>query len=271
MGTAFYLSYLSMKEIEGKISYPYLTEFKATPQSKDIGVTIPLAQYACFSANGIASGFRRYKGKQTFEVTIYKKTDESDSKKNHLCLFRRDQIESHIRELESVLDKSEFGLLSIDEEETLFKVSFFINSEKTLIFSYALTWIRYLWEMPFSLALHDAFELKTYYPDLSIRECFTITRKGYPNRFSWATNHSSAKSLKRFYTEEWIKDKLHLSTDNLNEFFEKLKEDDKPGLLLPETIDKFKSESDIEYWTSKDTWDIRLKTYKKIKSFYDSL
>lgn len=271
MGTAFYLSYLFMKELKGRISYHYLTEFKASPQSEDIGVTIPLSQYACFSANGIASGFRRYKGKQTFEVTIYK-DNKSYLEKNHLCLFNRNQVESHIRELENVLDESEFGLLSIDEEDTLFKVSFFINSEKTLIFSYALTWIRYLWEMPFSLALHDAFKLKTYYPDLSFRDCFTITRKGYPNRFSWTMNHSSAKSLKRFYTKEWIKDKLHISTSNLNSFFERLEEDDdKPDLQLPETINKFKSESDLEYWISKDTWDIRLKTYKKIKNFYDSL
>lgn len=256
-----------MKELLNGYSGSYLTRFSCKPvDGNKEGKEVLMNDYVCFSAGG--GGFSYYKGKQEFEIIIYKGLDKTiTDRKNHLCIFSIGQVIDHIEALNLLFDDSEFKLLELIENKEQYTLKFIIDSSRKIVFAFILTWIRYLWERPYVYATIESFHLKEIYPELDPFSRFTIARASIPSFFCWGTGHSAVKLVDRYYTIEELKSRLHSDDhSNLNGLYdskgEKLEE-------LPQTINDYSCDSDLEYWTDPNIFEKRIEIYKKIKKYYD--
>lgn len=241
----------------------YYTEFSCKKLG-DKGRDVEMMKYVCFSANG--GGFTKYSGEQQFKLRVYKGFKKLEGRYNHLCLFNLNEIIEHVNALYLVLDDNEFSFENIVEDSEKYEINFRITAERSIIFGFALTWIRYLYELPYCLALHESFMLKEVYKSMDPFSRFNLARTTFPNgtynQFYWGTGHSATKEVENLISIDELKRKIHSEEyGNLNSIY---RSDGKHKNFKTYPIDsgKYKVE-DIEFWIRKDEFEKRLDIYKK--------
>lgn len=232
------------------------------------GNTVNMKNYICFSAGtGDGYGFYRYNGEQEFNIIIYKGLEKTLENKNHLCPFTLEQIKDHIEALNLVTLKDEFKLLEITENDEKYDLKFIINSEYTTVYAFILTWIRYLWERPYVYATMESFKLKEVFQDLDPFCRYTIARVSIPNFLIWGTGHSAIKAPDRYYKPNELKERLHQEGGNLNRLYDS--QFKTPPDYLPEEIDGYRCDRDLDYWSLPELFEKRIKNHKQNKKYYD--
>ena len=246
----------------------YYTEFSCKKLG-ETGRDVEMNRYVCFSANG--GGFINYSGEQEFRLRIYKGFKKLNQHYNHFCLFSLSEIIEHINDLFLVLDDNEFSFDTIVEDQEKYEIKFKVISDRSIIFGFALTWIRYLYELPYALALHESFLLKGEYKKLDPFSRFNLARTTFPTNFGfyWGTGHSATKLVGKLISIEELKNRLHSGEySNLNSIYKEKKDTNKF-----KTYDIGSRENNrmynLEFWTRKEEFDKRLEIYKKNLEFYE--
>ena len=264
-----------MNELKNCYCTSYLTRFSCDPEKGNTqGRKVDMGNYACYSACG--GGFTRYKGKQKFHVIIYKGTEKLRDRKSHFCIFSTGQILEHLEALNLIFDENEFKVLSLTEgsdeitPEDHYDLEFIINSDEKIIFAFILTWIRYLWEIPYVFALIESFNLKMIFPELDPFSRFNMARVSI-SVYNWGTGHSATQGQDRLYSIEELKERLHNKNyDSLNYLYDGSDKDRSAMKRAPKEINGFKSDNDLEYWTDSKAFEERIEIYKANKKNYDS-
>ena len=253
-----------MEELKNGGGSSYLTRFSC--KSLDgLGRSVEMGEYICFSAGG--GGFSQYKGKQNFKIEIYRGLEKTSAGKSHLCLFSLDELKEHINNLYLVINSSELKILEIKETKEKYYIDIIINSNFNIVYRFILTWIRFLWERPYSLALKESFFLKQEFTDLDPFSRFTIARTSFCNGFCWGTGHSAVQRLDRYYKPKEIKRLLHSGTcTSLNDLYRSTDFKFQP---LAENIDGFSPYRDLEYFQDPDLFKKRLDIYIQNRKYYD--
>lgn len=246
----------------------YYTEFSCKKLG-ETGRDVEMARYVCFSAGG--GGFINYSGEQEFRLRIYKGFQKLKQHYNHFCMFSLSEIIEHVNNLFLVLNDNEFSFDSVVEDHEKYELKFRITSDQSIIFGFALTWIRYLYELPYTLALHESFLLKEKCKNLDPFSRFNLARTTFPKDFEfyWGTGHSASKNVGTLISPEELKKRLHSGEyTNLNSIY---KENENKGKF--KTYDVGSRENnrmyDLDFWIRKDEFNKRLEIYKKNLNYYE--
>jgi hypothetical protein len=257
-----------MNELKNYGRDNYYTEFSCKKLG-ETGREVVMGSYSCFSAFG--GGFRNYLGEQEFRLRIYKEFQKLKHNYNHFCLFSLSEIIEHINDLFLVLNDDEFNFNSIIEDQEKYELRFRITSDQSIIFGFALTWIRYLYELPYSLALHESFLLKEKYKNLDPFSRFNLARTTFPDTFEfyWGNGHSATKNVGTLISPEELRKRLHSGKyTNLNSIY---KENKDKGKF--KTYNIWEGENnrmyDLDFWIRKDEFDKRVEIYKKNLNRYE--
>ena len=253
-----------MNELKNGGESNYLTRFSCESLDNK-GRSVKMGEYICFSAGG--GGFLHYRGKQKFNIEIYRGIEKTASRKNHLCLFSLDEVKEHVNDLFLVVNPDELQILDIRETKEKYYIDIIINSSFNIVYRFILTWIRFLWERPYSLALKESFFLKQEFTELDPFSRYTIARTSFCKGFCWGTGHSAVQRLDRYYKPEEIKSRLHSRIcTSLNDLYERSSFEFQP---LIEKIDEYSPYSDLEYFQDPDLFKKRLEIYIQNKKYYD--
>lgn len=246
----------------------YYTEFSCKKLG-ETGREVEMAKYVCFSANG--GGFIHYSGGQEFRLRIYKGFQKLKQHYNHVCLFNLSEMIEHVNDLFLVLDDNEFSFDSIVEDYEKYELRFRITSDKSIIFGFALTWIRYLYELPYTLALHESFLLKRKYENLDPFSRFNLARTTFPSNFGlyWGTGHSATKDVGTLISPEELKKRIHSEEyTNLNSIY---KENKNEGKFKTYNVGSKEHNRmyDLDFWIREDEFNKRVEIYKKNLNYYE--
>lgn len=112
----------------------------------------------------------------TYEIQMYKGTDFcSKEHKSNACIFDMDFAHKHINLLNE-LYPIKFTIKDYDENSVLVTLIIEGQGIPRSFHKYALTWVRYLYEYPYNVILHDAYKLKDEpeFKDESIANLFNL-------------------------------------------------------------------------------------------------
>ena len=154
---------------------------------------------ACFSY--IFNNVRNNK-KQHIIYSIYISTDPSFIQENHennLCILTEEQIIFHISYLRFISSFKYRITKKFIDDYSGFRIDLDLNAIG-IVHKMFLTWIRYLYEYPYSLVLYDSFKLR--------EEKRFLEKSNYLNIVNFVTT---------FYSNDWIH-QIPKSNRNIPEF-----------------------------------------------------
>lgn len=253
-----------MNELTKGSNSRYFTEFECKSLDNR-GRNLEMGHDVCFSRGG--GGFSKFLGNQEFTINIYKGLKKSEDGYNHSCFFSAGEILEHVEALKLVTEEDEFVFLKLEETEDLFSLNFRINSEFKIVFSFCLTWIRYLWEKPYIIATLESRNLKEFFPDMDPFTRFNLARATIPFRCCWGTGHSAIQIPGKLYKPEILKEKIHGELELLNHLYPRRNSSGLERFSME--AENFKGETDLEFWTTRDIFMTRLDVYKHNLEIYE--
>lgn len=165
-----YLSYSTIYQASGDLVF----------ENKD------LEGQACFSYIFKNVGNNK---KQHIIYSIYISTDPSfiqDNRESNLCILTEEQIRFHISYLRFISSFKYKITKKFIDDYSGFRIDLDLNAIGN-VHKMFLTWIRYLYEYPYNLALYDSFKLR--------EEKKFIEKSNYLNIVNFVTT---------FYSSDWI-------------------------------------------------------------------
>lgn len=107
---------------------------------------------------------------EEYNIFIYKGLEQGEKHyKNNNCILTKNQLKSHCDFLKKLLNIK----IVIKEREKYFIVKVQLSACESA-HRFVLTWIRYAYEAPFSLALMSAIKVKKYLPKLNKFDVFHL-------------------------------------------------------------------------------------------------
>ena len=207
---------------------------------------------------------------EDYEIILYKGTKLSKGKnKANSCLFTRKQISNHLKQAQRIYPFN-FRITEVTNWRkgyNVFKVHLELIQVPGTFHKYLLTWLRYMYEYPYNVILHDAYKLKK-------EPCFRFTSMS--NLFNLVLGcfnenprdiHQIAKNqVSKTMLKRDIRRKLQ-NIRMLNNIYDKLKNKVNNNQIPDEDGDL--TTSDFEFWESDDIFERRRKpiymnVYKEI-------
>lgn len=202
------------------------------------------------------------------EYTVFVSKDIRTLEKNHsanYCFLEKNKIIQHLKRLQQVVPEVLNYIITptIYRELNGYEITLIIDRANNQVHRYALTWVRYLYETSFSLALLDVtrlaklpqFRFVSYTNLLNVvQACFP--EEVVPNHNTW---HAIGEMLPhKFYTKKELRQKIPESI-SLNELYsiENVGSYDS----IPANINRY----NLSYWESEEIFcNERLPIYESL-------
>lgn len=217
----------------------------------------------CFSS--FFSGYQtNYDAKIKTNIVVRICKDDTLAKNgfNHYCLFTLEEINWYLEYLQQYF-KFNFTIRIVDEYYNIYLgVNDYHYFNKTL-----LTYIRYLYEHPYTRALREVFEWNrlNIYPKLNLENKFMVISKSFNG---WGTGHSHLypNKVNNLHTLKQLKDNreriIQNELYNVNDYNKHISGMmDFTKINLPEWYVDLNENNDFDYSTKAVM--LRLKTHKK--------
>lgn len=201
------------------------------------------------------------------EYTLFVSTDLKTLKEHrcNYCFLNKAGIIRHLKQAQQVVP--EFASFTVTPAEyrtySGYEITLIINKANKIVHKYVLTWVRYLYEASFSLALLDVtklaklpkFRFVSYANLLNVvQACFP--EEEFPNRNFWHAIGSMLPHnfLTRKELKQCLPEKTSLNTIYSVKNYQNLEK-------LPINPDLY----NIDYWESNDAFlNVRLPIYEKL-------
>lgn len=202
------------------------------------------------------------------EYTVFVSKDRRilvESHRANYCFLEKNKIIQHLKQLQQVVPEVLSYTITpiIYKERNGYEITLIIDRANRQVHKYALTWVRYLYEPSFSLALLDAtrlaklpqFRFVSYANLLNVvQACFT--EEAVPNHNTW---HAIGEMLPhKFYTQKELRQKIPESI-SLNDLYpiENVGSYDS----IPANINRY----NLSYWESEEIFrNERLPIYENL-------
>lgn len=240
----------------------YNTEYSCTGDfSKKMGTD------ACFS-----KAFRYTDSvdnvNEKYEIILYKGIDFiKKTKGSNACLFTRKQIKNHLKQAQGVFP-FKFRIQELknwNKKYKVFKITLILEEVPGSFHKYLLTWVRYLYEYPYNVILHDALQLKkeSCFRFTSISNLFNLVLgcfKDSPGEIHQIARNQISKPINK----KALKDTL-TKISRLNIIYDELSKKKK---TIKNKYLGF-SQNDIEYWQNEEIFEnfrkpVYLEMYNKL-------
>lgn len=209
---------------------------------------------ACFSY-----AFRNLKGKNHYTLIVHKGIDFCvKHQKNNACLLNIEEVRTHIRVLKSLMD-IKFKVFEVNNAKCpYYEVHLYIDSNSNLVHKYALTWVRYLYEYPYSVILLDAHRLhkEPMFRFTSISNLFQLASSAYPGG-DYGMGHALKYRSELMKLAEFKERLTGGNLSQLNDLYRSFKNTTK--------LTKYEDKGcrDVEFWTDEELYKMRLESYCK--------
>ena len=161
--------------------------------------------------------------KQHIVYRIYISTDTGymqDCKANNLCILTEEQIRFHITYLRFISSFKYKITKKFVDNYSGFRIDLDLNAIG-IVHKMFLTWIRYLYEYPYSLVLYDSFKLreeKRFIEKSNYLNIVNFVTSFYSDEFIHQIPHYISK-IPKFITRKSFKNRL-MKCDRLNDILE---------------------------------------------------
>jgi hypothetical protein len=237
-------------------------------------ITRPHHESACYSSN-----FPRFKGLQKYKIWMYR-DDEGISRmnsRNNVFLSLGELVE-HIEYLKNLLPEGVIGDYEIEETETngynddsdgvkakAYLLSISIDGPN-IYHKFALTWIRFAYELPYSLIILDANRLseEEEFKHLGKLNLFNLCSSGYGQGEMYWRSDMSMGHFSKMMTDKELLEKMKLESEKPEQYLSHLFTNSRNSEIpIPGTKEISLGDHLIkEDWTEGKGYKERLEIYK---------
>lgn len=196
----------------------------------------------------------------TYEIHVFKTNEKIESGKNNMCVLSRLEIVRYIKLLKKLIPYKLKSRVIEDDEKYIIKLQ--LNGSN-IAHRFVLSFIRYLYEWPYNMYLHDALKLNRIkeFRFKSIFNLFNLVRITLPiyehgtGIHAIGDSHNHYKFISNRKLKELIKNTKNLC---LNDMMKNIAFDDKRATMEYD-ISKTK---ELSFWISDKEFNERLNYYK---------
>ena len=234
----------------GSLSYTTIYESHG-----DIG-DYRLSSNACFGAifRDITGNTKEYC--QDYQIYIALDDQILKCRDNNYCFLEVSEINRYLRAIKLLLPSLKWKIVenqSYKDWDNLIRIDINLKAPG-LSHKFMMTYVRYLYEYPYNVVLHDAYRLKKIYKFESISNLYQLCALAYPEFYG--TGHAlmhKAKHCKNKKLKERIEYNRRTSLNSILEDIE-----------YKRGYDKLNDISySIRYWKDENEFEKRLEIYNK--------
>jgi len=202
-----------MSTIDLNLSFDYLNLcclFKSEPidnHAKARLKPIEMSKRACFNAQFDRWGNWDNKLKVQYTIRLFRDSDYvKDDDYNNYCILSKQEVLDHMEYINKNVHEIDYSV--DDTSDSIYDLSVTIDGNRTQ-HKFILTWVRHLYEFPFTMFLIDSLKLKNQVPEFEDQSLFNLCQlvgTAYSTRYHWyRTDQCLCLPRKQFMTFDEIK------------------------------------------------------------------